>query len=598
MIKNFIFITFGLLLTFLSSAQFIKYYNSDCRLVTNGNEIPSKTYADQPYVIVCDDGSWLCTMTTSSGIEGAYMNNIIATKSYNKGKSWTDPVDIEPLGIPQSSWAVPVKVPCGRIYLFYNYNKYGFTGVEGVMSGPFVFKYSDDNGQTWSDERYEVPIRTTKIDRDNYTNGKHQFFWSIDKPVISDDAAYITLTKILRIAPDQYGFFKRSEGFILKSENIISEADPEKIEWITLPEGESGIWNPDFGIVQAEHNMVVLNNGNLYVTYRTIDGSPAYVISSDGGKTFSKPEYMRYANGKRIGNPRACPKIHKTVDGKYLFWFHNNFRKNTYNGRNPAWLSGGIEKNGDIIWSQPEIVLYDRDTKVLGMSYPDFIEQEGRLWISETQKNVARIHEIDINLVSGMWNQRNNASVVKAGLIMNSGYSMMQQSKINFPQLPELANGGGFSIEFFVTINRFEPRQVIFNTLGPKHKGIQVSLSCNNAIEILIDDGEVREDDIFEHRRFVSDHNTIMEGKLQHIVFIIDGAAKISSILVDGVLSDGGVETRPYGWGRVYPYLTDLNDTYICTFNEKFNGTIHAMRVYDRPLRTSEAIANYNAGLK
>ncbi|MDA1120781.1 MAG: sialidase family protein [Bacteroidetes bacterium] len=359
----------------LSFAQYIQYKNTDPRLVSNGYEIPSRTYADQPYVIVCDDGSWLCTLTTSSGTEGAYMNNIIATKSYDQGKTWTDPVNVETPGVPQSSWAVPLKVPGGRIYVFYNFNKYGFTRLEGVVSGPFMYRFSDDNGKSWSEKRYEAPIRNTKIERDNYTKGEYQFFWSIDKPVVTDNAAYITFSKVLRTSPDQQEFYERSEGFILKSENILSENDPAKIKWVTLPEGETGIWNPEFGIVQAEHNTIVLNNGDLYVVYRTYDGSPAYAISSNGGESFSKPKYMKYANGERMGNPRACPKIYKTEDGKYLFWFHNNFRQKTYYGRNPAWLSGGIEKEGDIVWSQPEIVLYTTDPAILGMSYPDYFEQ-------------------------------------------------------------------------------------------------------------------------------------------------------------------------------------------------------------------------------
>ena len=385
--RNIILIIIGLLLTKVTPAQFIYYQNTDPRYIGNGSEIPSRAYADQPYVIVCDDESWLCILTTSSGTEYAYMNNIISTRSFDQGKTWTTPVDVEPSGVPQSSWAVPLKVPGGRIYVFYNYNKYSFNKIEAVMSGPFMFKYSDDNGETWSEKRYEAPIRNTKIDLENYTGGKNQFFWSIDKPVVTGKAAYIAFSKILRTSPDQPEFYKRSEGFILKSENIIHEKNPEKITWSTLPEGDDGIWNPGFGSVQAEHNMVILNNGNLYVVYRTIDGSPAYSISSDRGKTFSTPEYMSYANGERMGNPRACPKIYKTDDGKYLFWFHNNFRENSYNGRNPAWLSGGIEKDGNIVWSQPEIVLYDTDPTVLGMSYPDFIEQDGKLWITETQKD-------------------------------------------------------------------------------------------------------------------------------------------------------------------------------------------------------------------
>lgn len=595
--KNTILI-FSLLFFYnFSVAQFIRYQNTDPRYIENGFEVPSHTYADQPYVIVCDDGSWLCTMTTSSGVEHAYMNNIIATRSYDNGETWTKPINIEPPGTPQSSWAVPLKVPGGRIYVFYNYNKYGFKGVEGVMSGPFVYKYSDDNGKTWSENRFEVPIRITQIDRENYTKGKHQFFWSIDKPVVTNDAAYVAFTKILRKTPDQPEFFKRSEGFILKSKNILYESDPEKIEWVTLPEGESGIWNPEFGKVQSEHNMVILNNGNLYVAYRTIDGHIAYSISTDEGKNFSVPKYIQYANGEKIGNPRACPKIHKTKDGRYLLWFHNNFRVNTYHGRNPAWLTGGIEKNGNIIWSQPEIALFDRDPTAFGMSYPDYIEQANRLWIVETQKNTARVHKINLNLLEGMWRQGKDTFLVKEGLIMNTDFKNSEKQEINFPPLPQLSQGKGFSIELWLTVNKTIPEQTILSTIGGKHKGIEISLSENNTIKFEMDDGEMRSVNIIENKSVISDQNAIIEGELHHVVFNIDGASQISTVIIDGVLSDGSVNTRAYGWNRIHPYLKDLNDTNICSIDENFDGKIHKMRVYNRCLSTSEAIANFNSGL-
>lgn len=596
--KNIILLFSLIFLYNFSVAQFIRYQNTDPRFIENGFEVPSHTYADQPYVIVCDDGSWLCTMTTSSGVEHAYMNNIIATRSYDNGKTWTDPINIETPGVPQSSWAVPLKVPGGRIYVFYNYNKFGFTGLEGVMSGPFAFKYSDDNGKTWSEKRYEVPIRITQIDRENYTNGKHLFFWSIDKPVVTDDAAYIAFTKILRKEPNQPEFFKRSEGFILKSKNILYEKDPAKLNWETLPEGESGIWNPEFGKVQSEHNMVVLENGSLYVVYRTVDGSPVYAVSSDGGRNFTTPQYMRYKNGELIGNPRACPKIHKTVDGKYLFWFHNNFRQNTYNGRNPAWLSGGIEINGDIVWSQPELVLYDNDPAAFGMSYPDYIEKDGRLWIIETQKTTARVHEIKRNLIEGMWRQGKDTFLIEDELIMNSTFKIPFPGMINFPQLPNLIDGEGFSIELWLVVNDFIPKQTLLSTIGGKNKGIRISLLDNNSIEFELNDGEMRSADIFNQRSVKSDENTIVEGRIHQVIFTIDGAAQISTVMVDGVLSDGSASTREYGWNRLHPYIKDLNDTNTCTFNEKFNGSIYSINVYNRPLRVSEAIANFHAGLK
>ena len=62
------------------------------------------------------------------------------------------------------------------------------------------------------------------------------------------------------------------------------------------------------------------------------------------------------------------------------------------------WLSGGVEADspkGKIIrWSQPEIVLYD-DDPIVRMSYPDLVEDGGKYFLTETQKDIARVHEID-----------------------------------------------------------------------------------------------------------------------------------------------------------------------------------------------------------
>jgi hypothetical protein len=68
-------------------------------------------------------------------------------------------------------------------------------------------------------------------------------------------------------------------------------------------------------------------------------------------------------------------------------------------------------------------------------------------------------------------------------------------------------------------------------------------------------------------------------------------------MLIDGVMSDGGPLTRPYGWGRLYPYLQGLNDTYQGRINPDFKGEIRHIRIYNRFLRTSEALANFHAGI-
>lgn len=91
--------------------------------------------------------------------------------------------------------------------------------------------------------------------------------------------------------------------------------------------------------------------------------------------------------------------------GRYLYWFHNHGGK-SYQGRNPVYLLGGIEKDGPegrvIHWGDPVAILYDEDPK-LRMSYPDFIWDDGSLHITETQKHVARVHRIPDELLAKLW---------------------------------------------------------------------------------------------------------------------------------------------------------------------------------------------------
>jgi hypothetical protein len=110
--------------------------------------------------------------------------------------------------------------------------------------------------------------------------------------------------------------------------------------------------------------------------------------------------------------------VFRCSNGKYLLWFHNHDARDTAPLRNkhrhPAWISGGVLKDGVIQWSQPEILLYGFSFPFnAGMSYPDLIEEDGRYWVTETQKTTARIHEIDPDLLAGVWDC--DAGLLKAG---------------------------------------------------------------------------------------------------------------------------------------------------------------------------------------
>ena len=165
----------------------------DPRHITNGRNIPSEGYADQPYIVKTDDGAWLCVMTTGVGAEGAGGQHVVSMRSTDLGRTWSDIVPIEPADGPEASYAVLLKVPYGRIYVFYNHNTDRVPEVKredkGVYKrvdslGHYVFKYSDDHGRTWSAKRYEVPLREFECDRNNVYGGKLRFFWNVGRPLI------------------------------------------------------------------------------------------------------------------------------------------------------------------------------------------------------------------------------------------------------------------------------------------------------------------------------------------------------------------------------------------------------------------------------
>ncbi len=67
-------------------------------------------------------------------------------------------------------------------------------------------------------------------------------------------------------------------------------------------------------------------------------------------------------------------------------------------------------------------------------------------------------------------------------------------------------------------------------------------------------------------------------------------------MVVDGILNDGGA-ARQYGWGWFEPELGDLDGKDEATLATRLYGELRSVRIYNRPLRTSEAVGNFRAGL-
>lgn len=564
----------------------------DFRNIRTGHVIPAEAYCDQPYVVKTEEGAWLCVLTTGRGHEGDTGQHVVAVRSTDRGRTWSEPVAIEPPGPPESSWAMPFRTPYGRVYAFYVYNSENRREVisdRGPVKrvdtlGQYFFRYSDDGGRTWSSRRYPVPMRRFRIDRENPYGGDVLFFWGVGKPIEHEGAVLIGMSKVGRFGE---GFLARSEGFFLRSDNLLTEKDPTRIRWETLPEGDEGLKAPE-GPIAEEQNLVSLSDGSLYCTYRTVQGHPCHAYSRDGGRTWTPPEYMTYSpGGRRVKHPRAANFVRRFSNGKYLYWFHNHGGR-TYADRNPAWLSGGIEREGRIHWSQPEIVLYDDDPAVR-MSYPDFIEEEGRVFVTETQKSVARVHELDPKLLDGLWRQSELRSVAREGLILSLDAGALKQKETRAPRLPDLAARGGFTVEFWVRFEELTPGQVLLDTRDDRGSGLAVTTTEEETLRLSLSDGTTTA--VGE-----CDPGLLRADRRHHVVMIVDGGPRILTFVVDGELCDGG-EARAQGWYRFSTELAHANGGDTLRIAPSLRGSLEHLRFYDRYLRTSEAVGNYRAGL-
>jgi len=589
----------------------------DWRDIASGWEIPREGYCDQPYVVVNDDGSWLCVLTTGPGLEGDSRQHAVATISADRGRTWSALVDIEPHGPPESSWAMPVKTAFGRVYAIYVHNTANvrevcspFGQVRRVDTlGHYVMKYSDDGGRTWSAERYEIPVREFRIDRENAHGGEVRFFWGVGKPIVHGGAVYFGASKVGDFGE---GFLAESEGMILKSENLLTERDPARVRWETLPAGEVGLRAP-LGPIAEEQSVVGLSDGSLYCAYRTTEGYLCDAYSRDGGRTWTPPAYATYAPragpeasahgpgqpvpppGRRIKHPRAAGFVWKCRNGNYLLWFHNHGGR-WYYYRNPVWLSGGVERDGPqgrmIHWSEPEVLLYDAEPEAR-ISYPDLIEDGGGYFVTETQKTVARVHEIDPTLLEGMWRQREAGDVAHEALVA----SLMASGRAGGAAtagraLPSPAAGGGFSLELWLELGRLERGQTILDTRDAAGRGILLETTGSHsscALRLSLDDGRVQ-------AAWDCDPGLLRVGRRQHVVATVDGGPKLITFVLDGTLCDGGM-SRQYGWGRFPAALADVSGASEWRIGTLLHGGIHALRVYGRPLRTSEAVRSWRAGL-
>lgn len=571
------------ILIFFYISIFCQGQSNDWRSISNGHTIYEHGYCDQPYIVTTNDGTWVCTFTTSPGHEGGEIQYIASTYSSDQGKTWSVPVEIEAasLGL-EASWAMPLVTKFDRIYVFYTFNGDSIrnlpdgTRMRADTHGWYCYRYTDDKGKTWS-KRYRLNMRKTACDLINDFSGEVQMFWGIGKPVSKGNDVWFSFTKLGKY------FLEESEGWVYYSDNILTEKDVSKINWQLLPDGDIGIKSPYLGSVQEEFNIQPMNIKNgLYCVYRTTLGQPAHSYSYDKGKTWSEPELISYANGMPLRNPRACPRLWKCKNGKYLLWHHNNGEKG-FRHRNPAWVSGGIENNGKIYWSQPEILIHgsDRSYETGRFSYPDLVEEEGKYWISTTQKTTATIHEVPAEFFEMLWSQFDEAKKFPNEFI-GSFDRLSGNKKIKLSE-PLKMNNGGFALDFWIKIDAFKDA-TIFEGKDSKMKNIELRLRNNGTLEfIMTNEGETI--------KLISDINRLEIGENQHVAILVDADAKICYMLINGSICDGGGK-EIFGFSRFNNALKGKEIHNLSV--KKFTGKFDKLRLYGHQMFTSQFVNIYN----
>eukprot|EP00746_Dinoflagellata_sp_MGD_P058164 gnl/MRDRNA2_/MRDRNA2_24943_c0_seq1.p1 gnl/MRDRNA2_/MRDRNA2_24943_c0~~gnl/MRDRNA2_/MRDRNA2_24943_c0_seq1.p1 ORF type:complete len:544 (+),score=85.90 gnl/MRDRNA2_/MRDRNA2_24943_c0_seq1:140-1771(+) len=406
----------------------------DTRNVLAGDPIGTMTsgYADQPMVLVRTDGAWLCSATHNPSHEGGNGEAVYTTISKDQGKTWSATLPLEGQSTEQYAYSTLFQsnLPSRRIYVIYVQNYQNITTDPVThkklpredMMGGFFLKYSDDGGNSWSKQKWQIPVRKTSIDVHNEWNGTVRMEWLVDKGFQHGNAAYVAFTKI-----GLYMVGPPTSGWILYSPNLGSAQTPDDIKWITLPEDDKGIRSYNDSMVAAgcgfgghgvngcfasESHVVPLDlptpSGatmpiqHLYVVFRTSSGFMGAQISHDSGKSFRdlpvddegnhrpwalhgtapgspaiRPRPLKQPRGPMT--PRRLPTITDptgTVTGAadFLMLYYNDGwtdvapHLGVWTHRNPYWLvpgwidikqsESGAALPQGILWGEPEVALY------------------------------------------------------------------------------------------------------------------------------------------------------------------------------------------------------------------------------------------------
>jgi len=382
------------------------------------DSVDGRDAQNQHFIVrVTPRGTFLAVWTQAS-IEAAGAQRVVSARSTDDGETWSDPVEVDGSdddseSVGMASWGFPVVAPevgpegGHRVYCFYNKNV-GVDDSRGDTTGTLRYRYSDDDGESWSEEWFELEIESCAI---SHPDPDVPESWIVfQQPTVLDDGS--VLAPFTHWASDAYDvdletsnmFNRHSEVRFLRFENVREVADPGEVTVTTWPDSAHGLQvpHPDRpGIsVAQEPTAKYLPDGRLICAMRTLQGEVYYALSGDDGRTWDTPRPLCYGPGEDaqpLENPITPAPLYELSDGRLLLVFYNNdgtghggtgptdLRRN----RTPAWYTVGeyVDHPSHPVEFDPPRVLVDNDRVPYGpndrtevATYTSFFEHDGRAY--------------------------------------------------------------------------------------------------------------------------------------------------------------------------------------------------------------------------
>ena len=366
-------------------------------------------------VIEAPKGNELLAFWTQSSCEAHGDNHIMLARSFD-GETWSAPTRIAGVGSTpgamQASWQIPIVSKNGRLFCFYTKETEATDPANRQGNGPMGTLFSDDEGRSWVVGE-DIDLPRNEFDNPDPAVPKSWIVWQLP---IRDSrgrliAGYTQVTsRKLKETPHPAWVHQDSRCAFFRFENLDTSGRPGELEITPLPTDTAGIEVPNAMFPEIstaqEPSMVLLPNGQLFVTMRTVTGALWYSVSDDDGASFRVPEPLRYRDdGGIVCHPMSPGPIYSLDSGRFLLLYHNNtglsggdsmFRATWPDNqanyfRNPTYIARGEYKpnaHQPIWFSQPcrfldteDVPIGPKDTAEIG-TYTSVTEFKGKrvLW--------------------------------------------------------------------------------------------------------------------------------------------------------------------------------------------------------------------------